>query len=67
MQAGATKKEKGHGKVTFKTYAPNQLFLLPPSTDDLIGPSHIVRLVSEAIDGIDLSNLLSDYDWRRSE
>lgn len=56
------KKKKGHNKVTFKPYDQNQMWLLPPSLHDLIGPNHIVRLVNEAIDRMDLDPILNTYD-----
>lgn len=55
-------KKKGHNKVVFKEYTQNQLWLLPPSLGELIPPHHIVRLVSEAIDGMDMSQLLNAYE-----
>lgn len=45
----------------FKDYGQNQLSLLPPSLDSLIGSNHPVRLVNEVIDGIDLATILSRY------
>ena len=48
-------------KPVFKEYIQNQLNLLPPSLDELIPEKHVVRLVSEIIDKIDLDPLLSQY------
>ena len=45
----------------FKPYVMNQPHLLPPSYDELIEPGHLVRVVSEAIDKLDLSPLLAQY------
>lgn len=49
------------GKVTFKPYDMNQLFLLPPSLDELIPPNHLVRVINDTIDKIDIEPLLMQY------
>ncbi len=51
-------KKKGHNKVVFKNYEQNQMRLLPPILGELIRPTPIVRLVSEAIDGMDMFPLV---------
>ena len=48
----------------FKPYQQNQLQLLPPSLDSLIGESHPVRMVSELIDQLDISLLIEQYSDR---
>lgn len=53
-------KEKS-GKVTFKSYQQHQISLLPPSLEDFIAPRHLVRVVSEVIDRIDLKILEQSY------
>jgi transposase len=45
----------------FKPYVMNQVHLLPPSYDELIEVGHLVRVVSAAIDKLDLSPLLAQY------
>jgi len=45
----------------FKPYVMHQVHLLPPSYDELIGPEDLVRVVSSAIDKLDLSPLLAQY------
>ena len=55
-------KQKRHNQVVFKPYEQNQMWLLPPSLGELIPPNHIVRLVSEAIDGMDMSTILQAYE-----
>jgi len=55
-------KEKRHNQVIFKPYEQDQMWLLPPSLGELIPPKHIVRLVSSAIDGMDMSKLLNAYE-----
>ena len=39
----------------------HQQYLLPPSYDELIEPGHLVRVVSAAIDKLDLRPLLAQY------
>jgi len=45
----------------FKPYVMNQVALLPPSYDELISQNHLVRVVNDAIEKIDLSSLLAQY------
>lgn len=49
------------GKIIYKHYQQNQLFLLPPSLDELIAEKHPVRLVNQVIDQIDISILEKEY------
>ena len=55
-------KKKLHNSVVFKPYEQNQLWLLPPSLGELIPENHIVRLVNEAIEGMDMSLILNAYE-----
>lgn len=48
-------------KVVFKTYAQDQLSLLPPSYDDLVPKNHPVRIVNTIVDQIDISVLEKSY------
>ena len=48
----------------FKPYQQNQLQLLPPSLESLIGESHPVRMVSDLIDQLDISLLIDQYAVR---
>lgn len=45
----------------FKPYVMHQVHLLPPSYDEMIEGDDLVRVVSEAIDKIDLSPLFAKY------
>jgi transposase len=45
-------------KVTYKPYDQGQAYLIPPSADELIPENHLVRQVSEVIDGMGLERLL---------
>lgn len=62
MKAGKKKKRKLHNAVTFKPYQQHQIWLLPPSLGDLIPSGHIVRIVNDIIDGMDLAPILSTYE-----
>jgi len=48
-------------KITFKAYHQNQVFLLPPSFDDLIPQNHLVRTLNETIDQLNIDPLLKSY------
>lgn len=45
----------------FKDYQQDQLYLLPPSLEELIPKNHLARAVNEAVDKMDLSILLDGY------
>lgn len=56
-----TKKGKRHTAVTFKPYEQPQGTFVLPSFEELIPSDHLVRLVSRAIDGMELETLLNAY------
>jgi transposase len=45
----------------FRSYNPNQLYLLPPSLDDWLPQDHLARFISETVDQMDLSALITLY------
>ena len=45
----------------FKPYVMNQAALLPPSYEEKIPEKHLVRVVNEAVEKIDVSVLLAEY------
>jgi len=45
----------------FKPYEPQQALLLPPSLEELIPEGHLVRVVSEMVEGIERRILESQY------
>ena len=45
----------------FKPYVMNQMALLPPSYEEKIPADHLVRVVNEAVEKIDVSALLAQY------
>ncbi len=52
---------KRQRKATFKPYNPDQLSLLPPSLDELIEDNHVVRIVREVIDSLDIDAIIKKY------
>ena len=48
-------------RVVFKPYNPDQLSLLPPSLEELIPENHVVRVVDQVVDSIDLDSILKKY------
>lgn len=52
---------KIHRKATFKPYDPNQISLLPPSLDELIPSNHVVRVVQNVIDSINIESIKKKY------
>ena len=47
--------------MDFKDYNQSQLFLFPPTFEDLIPKNHSVRIVNEIIENIKLEPLLKAY------
>lgn len=47
--------------VIFKQYNQQQSLLLPPSLEELIGPKHLVRVVNEVVESMDISDLINLY------
>lgn len=45
-------------KITYKPYEQNQMYLIPPSVEELIPQDHLVRLVNETIDELGIQRLL---------
>jgi len=48
-------------KPVFKPYNPSQLSLLPPSLEELIPSNHVVRVVGEVIEKLDIDRLIAKY------
>lgn len=55
--------------TTFRPYAPEQSFLLPPSPRDWLPEGHLVYFISETVDSLDLSEFYRPYegDGRRNQ
>ena len=52
---------KKSSKPIFKPYNPDQLSLLPPSLDELIPGNHVVRVVRDVIDQLDIDEIVKKY------
>lgn len=51
----------------FKDYQPNQLFLLPPNPRDWLPENHLAFFVSDVVDQLDLSPIISYHDSNRGQ
>ena len=49
-------------RAVFKAYRQHQPTFLPPSLEELIPAGHLVRVISKAIDEMDLRKLMESYD-----
>jgi len=47
---------------TFRSYAPDQQFLLPPTLRDWLPEGHLALFVSEVVDALDLSAIYAVYE-----
>lgn len=56
-----TMKTKKEIQQVFKPYIMNQLSLMPIDLNDKIPPNHLVRVINEAIDQIDIATLVARY------
>src|SRR6202165_916884 len=52
---------KVQSPAQFKHYQPEQILLLPPSLDELIEGTDLVRVVSQVVDAMDISGLINQY------
>lgn len=55
------KKKRKRPAPVFKEYNQDQMWLFPPSIDEMIPENHIVRTVNTAINGMNLSHILRVY------
>jgi transposase len=49
-------------KAVFKPYDQQQILLLPPSLDELISADHLVRVVNQVVDNLDISAIINQYE-----
>ena len=55
------KRRKAKSKQVFKPYQQHQAMLLPPSLEELIPEKHLVRVVNETIDKLNIEPLVATY------
>jgi transposase len=55
------RKKKKSSLPVFKPYEKDQLMALPASLEELIAPTHMVRVVDKTIDGLDIDALIASY------
>ena len=48
-------------KAIFKTYNQQQALLLPPTLDELISSTHLVRVVNQVVEEMDIAPLIEQY------
>jgi len=46
---------------TFRPYAPDELWLLPPSPHEWLPEDHLAYFLSDLVDELDLSPILTTY------
>ena len=55
------KKKRQTPNPVFKEYNQDQMWLLPPSLDEMIPKNHVVRTINQAIDAMDIDFMLDRY------
>lgn len=55
-------RQKVKSTPVFKEYNQDQLMLLPPDLSSLIPSNHLVRVLNETIEGLDLKPLIDTYE-----
>ena len=49
-------------KAVFKQYQQHQILLLPPSLESLISKTHLVRVINDVVDKLDISAIINSYE-----
>jgi transposase len=55
------RRKKAKSTQVFKPYTQHQVMLLPPSLEELIPETHLVRVLNRTIDGLDIDPLVASY------
>jgi len=55
------KKKRKRALPVFKEYNQDQMWLFPPSLDELVPRNHVVRTINAAMDSMDLSRVFKSY------
>ncbi len=53
---------RGNEMKLFKEYDQNQSYLLPPSLNEFVGAEHSARVISDVVESIDISSIISKYN-----
>jgi transposase len=53
--------KKRYTNPTFKEYHPDQMLLFSPNLNDLIPQNHVVRVVRQVIDQINIESIIKKY------
>jgi transposase len=61
LEATKTKRKKANSAPVFKPYQQHQVMLLPPDLAELIPANHLVRVVHDSIDKLNVDPLLATY------
>lgn len=56
-----SKRQKAKSKQVFKPYRQHQVMFLPPSLEDLIPEHHLVRVLNDTIDKLNIEPLVATY------
>jgi transposase len=55
------KKKRKRAQPVFKEYNQDQMWLFPPSLDELVPKNHVVRTINAAMTSMDLSHIVKAY------
>ncbi len=56
-----SKRKRRASAPVFKPYRQDQMLLLPPSLEELIPPNHLVRVINETVEKLNIEPLLQTY------
>ena len=54
-------KKRKPSKPVFKPYVMNQISLMPQSYEEVIPANHLVRIVNQAVEDINIDGLVEQY------
>ena len=55
------KRKRRASEPVFKPYCQDQMLLLPPSLEELIPPNHLVRVINDTVEKLNIEPLLQTY------
>lgn len=60
-ESANSKKKRRVSEPVFKPYCQDQMLLLPPSLEELIPPNHLVRVINDTVEKLNIEPLLQTY------